>query len=182
MDKSAQQKSPAGGLAIRSLEPGESMSILEVINDAASAYQGVIPADRVHEPYMAPEELAREQQDGVQFWGVLEGGALLGVMGSQDVREVSLIRHAYVRTAHRGKGLGGALAAELKKMARRPLLVGTWAAADWAVRFYEKQGFTLVTPEEKDRLLRLYWNIPDRQIETSVVLADQAWFSSPWRR
>jgi len=150
--------------------------IFEIINDAAGAYRGVIPADCRAEPYMSWEELRREIEDGVQFWGVEEEGRLIGVMGIQHVRDVSLLRHAYVLTAKRQKGIGGRLLDVLRAQTSRPLLVGTWAAATWAVRFYEKHGFRLVTPDEKDRLLRTYWRISDRQVQTSVVLADEKWF------
>jgi N-acetylglutamate synthase-like GNAT family acetyltransferase len=112
----------------------------------------------------------------VVFWGYEENGTLVGVMGIQDVIDVTLIRHAYVRTARQNRGLGGRLLSELREKATRPLLMGTWADAVWAVRFYEKHGFRLVTPEEKTRLLKKYWSIPERQVETSVVLADQQWF------
>ena len=150
--------------------------MFEIINDAAGAYRGVIPADCWAEPYMSEEELRREIEDGVQFQGVAEAGRLVGVMGIQHVRDVSLIRHAYVRTAKRQKGIGGRLLDVLRVQTSRPLLVGTWAAATWAVRFYEKHGFRLVTPDEKDALLKKYWNISDRQVQTSVVLADGKWF------
>ena len=150
--------------------------IFEIINDAAGAYRAVIPADCWAEPYMSEEELRREIDDGVQFWGVEEAGRLVGVMGIQHIRDVSLIRHAYVRTAKRQKGIGGKLLDVLRVQTSRPLLMGTWAAATWAVRFYEKHGFRLVTPDEKDRLLRTYWRISDRQVQTSVVLADEKWF------
>jgi len=152
--------------------------IFEIINDAAGAYRGVIPADCRAEPYMSEEELRREIDDGVQFWGVEEAGRLVGVMGIQHVRDVSLLRHAYVLTAKRQKGIGGRLLDVLRAQTSRPLLVGTWAAATWAVRFYEKHGFRLVTPDEKDRLLRTYWRISDRQVQTSVVLADEKWFEN----
>jgi GNAT superfamily N-acetyltransferase len=151
-------------------------AIYEIINDAARAYKGVIPPDRYHEPYMPREELTREIETGVAFWGYRDSGELVGVMGIQDVKDVTLLRHAYVRTAHRNQGIGGKLLAYLKEKTARPTLVGTWAAADWALRFYEKHGFVLVTPEEKDRLLVKYWKIPARQVETSVVLADRRWF------
>jgi GNAT superfamily N-acetyltransferase len=146
-------------------------AIYAIINDAAQAYRGIIPQDRWHEPYMPREELASEIAAGVVFWGYEDGG-LIGVMGIQDVRDVTLMRHAYVRTAWRGRGIGGALLEELRTKTARPVLIGTWAAADWAVSFYVRHGFRLVTPEEKTRLLKTYWSIPDRQIETSVVLAD----------
>ncbi len=150
-------------------------AIHAVINDAAAAYRGVIPADRWHEPYMSREELTREIEAGVAFWGY-DDGNLVGVMGIQDVRDVTLFRHAYVRTARRHAGIGGALISHLGTLVKKPSLVGTWAAAGWAIRFYEKHGFRLVTMEEKNRLLRTYWSIPDRQTETSVVLADGKWF------
>ena len=146
-----------------------------IINDAATAYEGHIPADRYHEPYMPREVLQREIESGVVFWGYREKDGLVGVMGIQDVKDVTLIRHAYVRTARRGYGIGSALLTYLMELTSRPTLIGTWAAAGWAVRFYEKHGFVLVTPEEKDRLLAKYWNIPARQVETSVVLADARW-------
>jgi GNAT superfamily N-acetyltransferase len=148
----------------------ETGEIFAIVNDAAQAYRGVIPADRWHEPYMPMAELEREIAAGVEFWGCYEDKRLLGVMGLQDVQDVSLIRHAYTRTALRGRGIGGALLEHLKAQTRRPLLIGTWKAADWAVRFYERRGFRLVDDEEKVRLLRRYWTIPDRQIEESVVL------------
>ena len=143
----------------------------EVINAAARAYERVIPPDRWHEPYMPLEELRSEIEDGVVFLGYSDGGELLGVMGSQEVQDVTLIRHAYVRTIEQHRGIGGALLAHLLARASTPLLVGTWVAAAWAVRFYEHRGFELVTPAEKNRLLRRYWTVPERQIETSVVLA-----------
>jgi N-acetylglutamate synthase-like GNAT family acetyltransferase len=150
--------------------------MLEIINDAARAYRGVIPADCWTEPYMSEDELRREIEDGVQFWGVEKDGQLVAVMGIQHVRDVSLLRHAYVRTVSRQKGFGGELLGVLRVQTSKPLLVGTWAAAAWAVRFYEKHGFRLVTPGEKDLLLKKYWNISDRQIQTSVVLANEKWF------
>lgn len=147
-------------------------TIHSIINEAAEAYRGVIPADRWHEPYMSREELLHEIESGVRFWGYEEEGDLFGVMGIQDVQDVTLIRHAYVRTAKRGQGIGGKLLATLSTNTSRPILIGTWAAATWAIRFYEKHGFKMVTPEEKDRLLKKYWSIPERQVETSVVLAE----------
>ncbi|MDP2847090.1 MAG: GNAT family N-acetyltransferase [Humidesulfovibrio sp.] len=152
----------------------------DIVNDAASAYKGVIPADRYHEPYMPLDELRSEITAGVRFWGAEVGGELVGVMGIQDVAndapagigDVTLIRHAYVRTAQRGQGVGGKLLTHLVGIAERPMLMGTWAAANWAVGFYQKHGFTLTSHAEKETLLRTYWNIPARQVETSVVLAD----------
>lgn len=150
-------------------------AIHAVINDAAEAYRGAIPADCWHEPYMAKGELRREMKAGVAFLGYVEDGALTGVMGLQDIQDVALIRHAYVLTSVQRMGIGGGLLTALLESVERPVLVGTWAAAAWAVRFYEKHGFAVVTPGEKVRLLRKYWSIPDRQIETSVVLADRRW-------
>jgi GNAT superfamily N-acetyltransferase len=121
---------------------------------------------------MSIGELQHEIHDGVMFWGYDEGGELVGVMGIQDIQDVTLIRHSYVRTADRGQGIGGKLLTKLRELTDRPLLIGTWADALWAIRFYEKHGFQLVTKKEKDRLLKKYWSIPDRQVETSVVLAD----------
>ncbi|MFB3888602.1 MAG: GNAT family N-acetyltransferase [Candidatus Bathyarchaeia archaeon] len=156
---------------IRKLPPSEFNSILHVVNEAASAYEGVIPPDRWKEPYMSAEELREESESGVQFYGLEENGALLAVMGIQRVRDVTLIRHAYVLSRHQRRGLGRKLLEHLLSLAETPLiLVGTWEAAWWAVRFYEKNGFRLVSWEEKNRLLREYWNIPERQVETSVVL------------
>ncbi len=151
-------------------------TIYSIINDAAMAYKGVIPEDRWHEPYMPHEELRHEIDAGVVFWGYEEGGELLGIMGIQDVQDVTLFRHAYVRTKMRSRGIGGRLLAFLYNQTNRPVLIGTWAAAVWAIRFYEKHGFRLVTADEKDRLLRKYWSIPERQTETSIVLADKKWF------
>jgi N-acetylglutamate synthase-like GNAT family acetyltransferase len=131
-------------------------AIHSIINDAARAYKGVIPGDRWHEPYMPREELRHEIESGVRFWGYEENGELLGVMGIQDVQDVTLVRHAYVRTASRRQGIGGTLLRELRKLAARPVLVGTWAAATWAIRFYERHGFRQVSEEEKNRLLARY--------------------------
>lgn len=143
----------------------------EVINDAAQAYKGVIPSDCWHEPYMAMQELKDEIRDGVEFWCLEEDGRLLGVMGVQDKGEVVLIRHAYVRTAHRGAGIGTRLLEHLERLVTRPILIGTWQAATWAIRFYERNGYVAQSREGTDRLLRRYWKIPERQIATSVVLS-----------
>jgi GNAT superfamily N-acetyltransferase len=161
---------------IRPCDSGDFDAIHAIINDAAQAYEGIIPADRWKEPYMDRDELREEIADGVAFSGYEERGELVGVMGLQDVGDVTLIRHAYVRTSSRSQGIGTRLLTRLMEQTDRPLLVGTWADAVWAVRFYERHGFRLVGPEEKDRLLQQYWSIPERQIETSVVLADEAWF------
>jgi N-acetylglutamate synthase-like GNAT family acetyltransferase len=163
---------------IRSCNAMDVPVMFEIINNAARAYRGVIPADCWNEPYMSENELRREIEDGVQFWGVEEEGQLVAVMGIQHVLDVSLIRHAYVRTDARQKGIGAKLLGALRVQTSRPMLMGTWADAAWAVRFYEKHGFRLVTPGEKDVLLKRYWNISDRQVQTSVVLADKAWFES----
>lgn len=155
---------------IRKCTETDFCTIYSIVNDAAQAYKGVIPADRWHDEYMTKEELRHEIDDGVEFWGYEDAGELVGVMGIQPVKDVTLIRHAYVITSKRNQGIGGKLLSHLQKLTDRPVLIGTWADAAWAVRFYEKHGFELVTEEEKDRLLRKYWNIPERQIETSVVL------------
>lgn len=149
--------------------------MLAIINDAAQAYRGIIPGDRWHEPYMPEHELRAEIAAGVVFWGAEEDGRLVGVMGLQDVRDVALIRHAYVATARRGSGIGSRLLQHLVAQTDRPILVGTWADATWATRFYVKHGFTLLSPAETEPVLRRYWSIPDRQIATSVVLADARW-------
>ena len=146
-------------------------AIYEIINDAAQAYRGIIPPDRWQDPYMPGEELREEISSGVAFLGYEKEGELVGVMGTQDVQDVTLIRHAYVLTAHRNQGIGGELLGQIMDGATRPVLIGTWAAAFWAIRFYERHGFTMVSPAEKERLLRKYWSLPDRQIVTSVVLA-----------
>jgi len=163
-------------IVIRSCKDSELEIVHEIVNDAARAYKGIIPEDRWKEPYMPKEELRHEIDSGVVFWGYEERGELLGVMGIQPVQDVTLIRHAYVRTVRRNQGIGSRLLDALREKTLHPVLVGTWAAAVWAVRFYEKHDFRLVTPEEKNRLLKRYWSIPDRQVETSVVLADQHWF------
>ncbi len=160
---------------IRPCHEDDFEAIYEIINDGASVYRGVIPEDRLRDPYMSREELRHEMDDGVVFSGFEEDGALLGAMGVQYVQDVTLIRHAYVRTAAQGRGVGGALLEHLRPLARGPLLIGTWAASYWAIGFYERHGFRVVTPAEKDVLLRRYWKVPERQIETSVVLADATW-------
>jgi GNAT superfamily N-acetyltransferase len=156
---------------ISRLQPTEFKSILHVINDAAEAYRGIIPEDRWKEPYMSAEELREEIESGVEFYGWMEDNVLVAVMGIQPVNDVTLIRHAYVLTNRQRRGIGEKLLRHLLSLARTSeVLVGSWEAAYWATRFYEKHGFRLVTREEKDMLLRKYWNIPERQIETSVVL------------
>jgi GNAT superfamily N-acetyltransferase len=156
---------------IQGLQPSHFASILTVVNDAALAYKDVIPKDRWKEPYMSAEELQREMGAGVEFYGWVQDGFLIGVMGIQSVKDTTLIRHSYVLTTHQRRGVGTALLRHLVSLAETPeILVGTWRVAVWAIRFYEKHGFTLVSSHEKDRLLRRYWTIPERQITTSVVL------------
>jgi len=155
---------------IRCCRDEDRAAIFDIVNEAAAVYRGIIPADRWHEPYMPREELDGEIAAGVVFWGHARDGRLTGIMGIQRVRDVLLIRHAYVLPAEQGSGVGRELIAYLAERADAPLLVGTWAAATWAIRFYERNGFALVTPQRKDELLRTYWDIPERQVETSVVL------------
>jgi GNAT superfamily N-acetyltransferase len=161
---------------IRRSLPEDFFEVLEIINDAASAYKGVIPGDRWHDPYMPEDELRREITGGIEFWVAEEEGRICGVMGIQDKGDVTLIRHAYVRTALRGRGVGTELLKFLESLSAKPVLMGTWREASWAVSFYQKHGYRMVSNEEKDRLLPLYWGVPPRQIETSVVLADKKWF------
>lgn len=158
---------------IRECGEGDIPQMLEVINDAARKYRGAIAADRWKEPYMPEAELREEIAAGVKFWARLDGERVVSVMGLQDRGEVALIRHAYTRTAAQGSGAGSALMEHLKAQTRKPMLVGTWKAATWAIRFYEKRGFRLAGEQEKNRLLRRYWSIPERQVEESVVLTDQ---------
>jgi GNAT superfamily N-acetyltransferase len=160
--------------SIRPCRDNEHTTVLEIVNAAAEAYRGAIPEDCWHEPYMPLGELEREIAAGVTFWGYEADGALVGVMGIQPVRDVDLIRHAYVLPASQRHGVGGALLEHLRRLSARPMLVGTWAAADWAIRFYYRHGFELTSPERKIALLKAYWTVPDRQIETSVVLADRS--------
>jgi len=145
-------------------------AIYEIINDAAEAYRGIIPADRWHEPYMPREQLEQEINEGIEFWGFEEDRILVGVMGIQDKWDVTLIRHAYVKSRMRNRGVGSRLLRFLESTTKKPILIGTWADATWAVAFYQKHGYRLVSAEEKNRLLRRYWQIPERQVETSVVL------------
>lgn len=161
--------------SIRACDRDDFQEILEIVNAAAEAYRGVIPEDRWSEPYMTSRGLAGEIADGVRFRGWEEGGRLLGVMGIQAAGDVTLIRHAYVRPDAQGRGVGSALLRHLVEASEGPCLVGTWAAATWAVRFYEGHGFRLVDGDEKDALLRRYWSIPERQVDTSVVLVGPGW-------
>ncbi len=164
-------------LAIRPCSAADVPALLTIINDAAQAYRGIIPGDRWHEPYMPREELETEIADGVAFWGAARDGRLLGVMGIQDRGEVTLIRHAYVRTSERRQGIGEALLRHLESLTAKPILIGTWSAATWAIDFYEKHGYRVLERREIEHLLRKYWHIHDRQVETSVVLANPRWKS-----
>jgi len=163
---------------IRKCTESDLKIIFEIVNDAAIVYKGIIPGDRWHEPYMPLEEVRHEIEAGVIFWGFEKAGDLLGVMGIQDKGDVALIRHAYVRTHSRQQGIGENLLLHLEGLTEKPILVGTWKAASWAVSFYQKNGYTLVSETEKNRLLQKYWSIPERQIETSVVLANRAWVAN----
>ena len=165
---------------IRPCVPADFARVLAIVNVAARAYRGVIPADCWRDPYMPAAELAREIAAGVAFDGrEAEGAGLVGVMGVQPVRDVTLIRHAYVDPGHQRAGIGSALLRGLMRRQDRPVLIGTWAAAGWAIDFYRRHGFALVPEPEKSALLRRYWTVPERQIETSVVLADPTWFARP---
>jgi GNAT superfamily N-acetyltransferase len=163
---------------IRRCDDRDLEAIGTIINDGAQAYRGIIPADRWTEPYMSREHLQHEIDAGVVFWGYEDGGELAGVMGIQHVQDVTLIRHAYVRSDRQKRGIGALLLSHLRELTDRPVLIGTWADAAWAIGFYEKNGFALVDADEKNRLLKQYWSVPDRQIETSVVLADRYWPSA----
>ena len=160
---------------IRKCGEADFEAIYGIINDAAEAYRGIIPADCWHKPYMSREQLTKEIDAGVQFWGLEEDTTLVSVMGIQDKGDVTLIRHAYVRSRMRNRGIGSQLLRFLESTTEKPVLVGTWADATWAVAFYKKYGYRLVSTEEKDQLLRKYWHIPERQVETSVVLAGKKW-------
>jgi N-acetylglutamate synthase-like GNAT family acetyltransferase len=162
-------------MRIRRTEDADLKQVLAIINEAARAYRGIIPADRWHEPYMPEQELASEIAAGISFWVAEDEGQLLGVMGIQDKGPVALIRHAYVAPTTQRRGVGTKLLRHVEALAGKPVLIGTWADASWAIDFYRRNGFTLVPPADKDRLLRTYWSIPERQIETSVVLADRRW-------
>ena len=153
-------------------------AMLSVINEAAEAYRGVIPADRWHEPYMSMAELEQEIADGVLFRVAEQHGQVLGVMGIQDKGDVALVRHAYVATSAQRSGIGASLLRHVEALVVKPILIGTWASASWAIRFYERNGFRLLGTAEKDRLLRRYWSIPERQVATSVVLANDRWVSA----
>ena len=152
---------------------GELLLVNAIINESAQAYKGIIPADRWYEPYMSLSVMKVEIVSGVCFYGYHLDGALVGVMGIQEVKDVTLIRHAYVLTECRGKGIGRLLLEHLKQLTARPILIGTWKTATWAVKFYQQNGFRLVDEEEKNRLLKTYWTVPERQIEESVVLTNK---------
>ena len=158
-------------MKIRACTAADLPQMFAIINDAAQAYKGIIPADRWHEPYMPMAELKAQIADDIVFSGCESNGELVGVMGVQDKGEVALIRHAYVRSSARRKGIGEKLLKHLEATTRKPVLIGTWASAAWAIRFYEKNGYRVQSRAETERLLRRYWTIPERQIEASVVLA-----------
>ena len=165
-------------MIVKSDEKKDFHTIYEIINDASIAYKGIIPIDRWKEPYMSKNELETQINDGVEFWSYLENNKILGVMGIQFKNEVTLIRHAYVRTSARQKGIGGKLLKHLINKAKTPILIGTWSDASWAISFYKKHGFRLLSNEEKNRLLKIYWSIPVRQVETSIILASEDWDSN----
>jgi len=162
---------PIHEMIIRQYAAADFSRILAIINDASQAYRGVIPADRWHDPYMSSDELAKEIADGVNFWVAEQDGRVEGVMGIQDRGDVALVRHAYVVSAAQGSGIGTRLIRHVETLVKKPILIGTWAAATWAIRFYERNGYINLPGDEKNRLLRKYWSIPERQVETSVVLA-----------
>jgi N-acetylglutamate synthase-like GNAT family acetyltransferase len=165
-------------MLIRKSREAEGAAMLAIVNDAAHAYRGVIPVDRWHEPYMSADELTREIAEGVVFWVAEQEGRLVGVMGIQDKGDVALVRHAYVSPTTQRAGVGTRLLRHVEGLVDKPILIGTWAAASWAIEFYRRNGFTVVPGGHKDRLLRTYWSIPPRQIETSVVLANGRWIEA----
>jgi len=162
-------------IELRAAAPQDVESIFEIINDSARAYKGVIPDAAWHEPYMPRDHLQSEIDKGVRFYCCDFDGRTLGVMGIQDVQDVTLVRHAYVRTESRSQGIGRALLESITRLTPRPVLIGAWRAASWAIRFYQKNGFTLLDEQQKNRVLRIYWTIPDFQVQESVVLADRRW-------
>lgn len=167
-------------IVIRRSTDADLPMMLAIINDAAQAYRGVIPADRWHDPYMSADELSREiASGGITFWVADDDGRLAGVMGMQDKGDVALVRHAYVVPTTQRSGVGTRLLRHVEALVDKPILIGTWAAASWAIEFYRRNGFVVVPTEEKDRLLRAYWAVPARQIETSVVLANERWTGAP---
>lgn len=163
---------------IRKLREPDREAALAIVNEAAQAYRGVIPADRWHEPYMPADEFQGEIANGVVFWVAEENDGLLGMMGIQDKGEVALVRHAYVSPTLQRKGVGTRLLRHVEALTDKPVLIGTWADASWAIDFYRRNGFTIVSSAQKDALLRRYWSIPARQVETSVVLADGRWMQA----
>jgi N-acetylglutamate synthase-like GNAT family acetyltransferase len=165
-------------MVVRKSKAEDFEAMLVIVNDAAQAYRGVIPGDRWNEPYMPADELAKQIADGVVFWVAEHEGTLLGVMGIQDKGDVALVRHAYIATTLQRKGVGTRLLRHVESLSDKPILIGTWADASWAIAFYRRNGFTVVPTSEKDRLLRKYWSISLRQIETSVVLADGRWMKA----
>ena len=165
-------------MLIRKSVKADFAAMLAIINDAARAYHGVIPADRWHEPYMPPDELEREIIGGVVFWVADQDGPLSGVIGIQDKGDVALVRHAYVTPTTQRSGVGTKLLRHVEGLVDKPILIGTWAAASWAIEFYRRNGFTIVPTDHKDHLLRKYWSIPARQIETSIVLANGLWVAA----
>ena len=165
-------------IVIRKSVEADFAAMLAIVNDAAHAYRGVIPADRWHEPYMPADQLASEIAAGVVFWVAEQEGRVSGVMGIQDKGDVALVRHAYVAPTTQRSGIGTSLLRHVESLTDKPFLIGTWAAASWAVEFYQRNGFVIVPTTDKDRLLRTYWSIPARQIETSVVLADRRWMET----
>lgn len=165
-------------MIIRPSLESDRAAILAIVNDAAQAYRGVIPADRWHDPYMPADELDREISAGVVFWLAEDQGRLLGVMGIQDKGDVALVRHAYTAPTLQRSGVGTRLLRHVQGLVEKPVLIGTWASASWAIGFYQRNGFTVLANKDKDRVLRKYWSIPERQIETSVVLADGRWMAS----
>ncbi|MFL5401814.1 MAG: GNAT family N-acetyltransferase [Gemmatimonadales bacterium] len=174
-------EAPAGTddmMVIRMREEADFAAMLAIVNDAARAYRGVIPVDRWHEPYMSADELASEIAQGVVFWVAEQDGGLVGLMGIQDKGDVALVRHAYVAPTTQRGGVGTRLLRHVAGLTDKPILIGTWAAASWAIEFYRRNGFTVVPRVDKDRLLRTYWSIPARQVETSVVLADGRWMET----
>lgn len=160
---------------IRQCDESDFERIYEIINDAAKAYRGHIPENCWHEPYMSRDELSRQIQDGITFWGAEQNSQLAGVMGIQEKEDVTLIRHAYILTKVWRQGIGTDLLRRMEKATEKPILIGTWANATWAISFYQKSGYQLVSEAKKNLLLKKYWIIPEIQIETSVVLADAKW-------
>ena len=165
-------------MLIRRSVDADFQAMLAIVNDAARAYEGAIPADRWHDPYMSADELEREIAAGVVFWVAEQNGSLAGVMGIQDKGDIALVRHAYVAPTTQRTGVGTRLLRHMESLVDKPILIGTWATASWAIDFYQRNGFTLLPSGEKNRLLRIYWSIPERQIETSVVLANGRWMAA----